>query len=459
MAPETFSLKENMEKTTVISEFPDGGEYPHERPALKRGLSQHVDGGWAWVALIAGFFIQFIIIGLVLSMGVFYSELVAEFGGDASASRAISWLISASLGANCFFGPIGSVSANRFGYTQTISVGGLLASAGFFITYFSTNFWLVFFSFGVMTGAGLGLSLSPSFGVIAFYFDKRKKFATTFMTLSVGVGLMVFPSLERYLINAYNWRDTSLILSAISLNLIPFSLLFTHRKKSTGSTSSFRDNADLSLFSKVSFYLMMVNFFLMAGYNVLNVCGMRFAVHARGVSETDAAFLFSMQGLTNCLARLSAMAFGCIPWTSSNRARWTILNVFTILGGLALILFGVASDFLQLCIFCAGIGYFVGGRFALLPALQMEIFAAKRFTTSWSYGTFCMGMGTLLLPSIGNWLAVQTSTPEAPFYLAGICVISAAAFTIPLGRCLGVSSELRKVGKQTQELEYPPELI
>ena len=177
-------------------------------------------------------------------------------------------------------------------------------------------------------GVGLGLSFSPSFGVVAFYFDQRKKFATSFMTLSVGVGLMFFPPLERYLIGRYSWRGASLIMSAIALQLVPLSLLFTHRRSS--KSQSFAQNADVSLFSKVSFYLMMINFFLMAGYIVINIAGVRFAVQDCGVPDTDAPWILSVQGMFNIAGRFSAMAFGWIRWTGTTQARWTIVNIFTV---------------------------------------------------------------------------------------------------------------------------------
>lgn len=51
-----------------------------------------------------------------------------------------------------FLGPIGSILANRYGFQLVIIVGALISSVGFFLSYFVYNFWLLFMSFGVLTG-------------------------------------------------------------------------------------------------------------------------------------------------------------------------------------------------------------------------------------------------------------------------------------------------------------------
>ena len=54
-------------------------------------------------------------------------------------------------------GPLGSLIIHRWGHRVTMFVGGIVAALGLFISAFATNIYVVFVSFGVITGENMPL--------------------------------------------------------------------------------------------------------------------------------------------------------------------------------------------------------------------------------------------------------------------------------------------------------------
>lgn len=71
-------------------------------------------------------------------------------------------------------------------------IGGLLACLGFFLAAFSNSVELLYCTYGVLTGVGLGVGYVTAVVSIAFWFDKRRTFATGIGAAGTGVGTFIF---------------------------------------------------------------------------------------------------------------------------------------------------------------------------------------------------------------------------------------------------------------------------
>ena len=113
-------------------------------------------------------------------------------------------------------------------------------------------------------------------------------------------------------------------------------------------------------------------------------------------------FFFSFSGIFSIFGRLSAVCIGLNARTCSQKTRFAIFHVATVFSAVSIIFFSVMPTFPGLCALSGGLGYFLGLRYALKPALLMEIFSPKRFSTSWSYGMALLGVGSLVFPPLGG---------------------------------------------------------
>ncbi|XP_077990999.1 monocarboxylate transporter 12-like [Glandiceps talaboti] len=109
-------------------------------------------------------------------------------------------------------------------------VGGVICSIGILLSSFATSVSMLCFTYGFLTGFGLGLVYSPSIGMLSFYFDRRYALANGLANMGSGFGIFIFPPILHLLIEQYGWRGAFLVLSALSANICVCSTVFREPK-------------------------------------------------------------------------------------------------------------------------------------------------------------------------------------------------------------------------------------
>jgi MFS family permease len=192
------------------------------------------DGGYGWVVVFASFMINAIADGITFSFGVFYVEFLDYFG-EGKAKTA--WIGSLFMAMPLLSGPIASFLTDRYGCRKVTIVGSILACAGFVLSTLATSIEVLFLTFGILAGFGLSLCYVAAVVIVAYYFDKRRSFATGLSVCGSGIGTFIFAPFTQYLLDLYGWRGTTLILAGIFLNMTVCGVLMrdlewtTHRAK------------------------------------------------------------------------------------------------------------------------------------------------------------------------------------------------------------------------------------
>lgn len=174
------------------------------------------DGGWGWVVVFASFMVNLIADGITFSFGVMFVELLKSFG-EGKAKTA--WIGSLFMAIPLLSGPIASFLTDRYGCRKVTIVGSILAAIGFIISSFSNSILMLCFTFGIFAGFGLSLCYVAAVVIVAYYFDKRRSFATGLSVCGSGIGTFLFAPLMQYLLDEYGWRGTTLILAGMFLNI------------------------------------------------------------------------------------------------------------------------------------------------------------------------------------------------------------------------------------------------
>src|SRR5215468_5019003 len=111
--------------------------------------------------LIASVAIQ-LTLGVAYIWSVFQTGIANSiFGGDNAAAGLSFSLLIAMM---CIGSPIGGKLAARFSTRAVVFAGGIILSAGFFLASLVTanNAWLLWVTYGVMGGLGMGFSYSTT---------------------------------------------------------------------------------------------------------------------------------------------------------------------------------------------------------------------------------------------------------------------------------------------------------
>lgn len=169
-----------------------------------------IDGGFAWIVMLASFLCNVMIDGVVLSSGFLHDDLMKEF----NVSKGYVALVSSLLpGFQLLAGPFTSALTNRYGFRPVACAGAVLAAIAIALSYFAPTLEILFLTYGVLAGIGFSLIYIPCIVVIGFYFEKWRALATGIAMCGTGVGNFVFPPLYQYTITEYGWRGTMLVQS------------------------------------------------------------------------------------------------------------------------------------------------------------------------------------------------------------------------------------------------------
>lgn len=184
---------------------------PPEDPA-----PQIPDGGWGWVVVAASFFVATVADGLAFSYGLIHDKFVIYFHtSEAKTSIIGSLFISVPLIA----GPIMSALVDRYGCRRMTIVGSIASTIGFIAAAFSNSVEILYVTYGLMAGLGMGLLYVTAVVSIAFWFEKRRNLAVGLGSCGVGFGTFIYSPLTTYLLDNCGWRGTLVLLAGTVLNV------------------------------------------------------------------------------------------------------------------------------------------------------------------------------------------------------------------------------------------------
>jgi hypothetical protein len=146
---------------------------------------QALDGGYGWVIVFASFLINMIADGITFSFGIFNVEFLKYFG-DSKGKTA--WIGSIFMASPLLSGPIASYLTDRYGCRKVTIVGSITAAIGFLLSSISDSMEMLFITFGVIAGLGLSLCYVAAVVIVAYYFDKKRSFATGISVCGSGIG-------------------------------------------------------------------------------------------------------------------------------------------------------------------------------------------------------------------------------------------------------------------------------
>ncbi|XP_057661195.1 monocarboxylate transporter 12-like [Diorhabda carinulata] len=216
---EEIVLTEPIEKpevtfiTNSLSSTSSSSESDSEEDEVKPKIP---DGGWGWIVVFSSLLVSMIADGVSLSFGLLFPEFLIEFKASSSDT---SWIGSLFLAVPLISGPIMSALVDKYGCRIMTCVGGSVAALGFIMSCRADSISIMYLTFGILAGLGLGLCYVTAVVSIAFWFDKKRTLAVGISASGTGVGTFIFSPLTNLLIFEFGWRGTTLILGGLFLNM------------------------------------------------------------------------------------------------------------------------------------------------------------------------------------------------------------------------------------------------
>jgi MFS transporter, OFA family, oxalate/formate antiporter len=168
-------------------------------------------GRWAFV--LAGLLMN-VCLGTVYAWSVFrkpVAQLFSTADVPITAQQTL-WPFMLFLVVNTLMMPISGRLVQKV-HPRTISlVGSLLVAAGWILSSYATSIGFLYVTYGVISGAGVGIIYGIPIAVVTRWFPDFKGFAVGHTVLGFGVSPVVMAPLAQALIDTYGILKTFLIL-------------------------------------------------------------------------------------------------------------------------------------------------------------------------------------------------------------------------------------------------------
>jgi MFS family permease len=155
--------------------------------------------------------------GTYNSFGVFFEPVLTDFGWTramASGGYSLSWIMQGLLGV------IMGRFTDRFGPRVVLTICGFLLGLGYLLMSQISAVWQLYLFYGVIIGAGMSGSWVPIVSTVARWFTKRRSMMTGIVLIGVSIGTLIAPPVASWLISAFDWRISYIIVGSVVLVVV-----------------------------------------------------------------------------------------------------------------------------------------------------------------------------------------------------------------------------------------------
>jgi OFA family oxalate/formate antiporter-like MFS transporter len=370
----------------------------------------------------AGFCMQ-LALGATYGWSVLLNPLQSHFSATQAEVNFTFTITLAVLGITAGFG---GRLMQAIGARATATVAGVLYGSGVFLSGFAPGLAEFYLTYGVLSGAGLGLGYIVPLAVLIRWFPDKRGFITGLAVTGFGLGALITSPVAVELLRSHGVQYTLMFFGAVNLAVIVTAAQFLRSAPDDFVPNGWKPSViGISTFNKeVSFsealrsrhwYLLwgILAFNVTAGAALISVAS-PLAQEFAGVGPAAGAVVVCVIAAFNGLGRL---VWGALSDRIGRPA--TFLALFILQAG-AFLTLGGTDRFAMLLFPIAIVALCYGGGFGTMPAFTADTFGPKNsgpiygvMLTAWSAGAIA---GPLLIASVPYRTAV--------FSIAGMCVVA-----------------------------------
>ncbi|MBT5415909.1 MAG: MFS transporter [Rhodospirillaceae bacterium] len=379
------------------------------------------------VIITAGCLIALITFGVRAGFGVFLAPISADLGWGREVFAFAIAIQNLVWGAAQ---PVAGAIADRYGSGRVLAVGGLLYAAGIYLMSVSTSPFEMQMSAGVLVGLGLA---GASFAVVLAAIGRavspeRRSLALGIGTAAGSLGQFLLVPVGQALLAEYGWTMALVLLSVLSLAVVPLASALTGRSKAGAGEVDQALGAALREAGGHSSYMYLTAGFFVCGFQVVFI-----AIHLPayitdiGLSAELGGYALALVGLFNVIGSFAAGFFGGrfskkYLLTGIYLARSAVIAAFVL----------APPSAAAVLLFSAAIGLLWLSTVPLTSGLVAQFFGVRYMATLFGIVFFSHQIGSFLGVWLGGYLFDATGSYDVVWWINVALGLGAGLLHLPI---------------------------
>jgi OFA family oxalate/formate antiporter-like MFS transporter len=384
-------------------------------------------------------------LGSLYAFSIFTSPLSESLGYPA-ASFAVLGIFAVAIAVFAATVIFAGKIQDRRGPRIVATIGGMVLGAGYALASISTeSIALMYISFGVIGGIGLGFGYVCPLAAGVKWFPDKKGLVSGIAVAGFGAGAFIFTQVGNVFITEFGLSSAFIYLGMIYAAMVllgaqlltnpPVGWLPKGYIPATNANGNGRkvNYTQREMMRTRSFYMLWAMFALSATAGLMMISNVKnLAIYLDPTSTMMVVAQFQM--IAGILALFNAA--GRIGWgkVSDKIGRTGTLKLMFLIQ--AVILFAAAGffalkpqgemlQFIGLTGFASLVGFTFGGNFALFPSITSDYFGSRNFGNNYGYVFTSYGLSGVLGALIPGVLAGSRSGFVYVFVAVGIASLIA----------------------------------
>jgi sugar phosphate permease len=404
---------------------------------------------YAWIVAGVTFVVMLVTAGVRATPGLFMVPLEAEFGWSRAT---ISLAIAVNIALFGLIGPFAAAVMDRYGLRRVVLAAIAILGGAVALSTLMTAAWHFMLLWGVLVGAGTGVTAMVLAAVIATrWFDRRRGLVLGLLSAANATGQLIFlPSLAG-VVGSSGWRRAALVVAAAAAAVfVLVAILMRDRPADVGlrpygqapdapdgSARALAPLAALAMASRTPAFWILAGTFFICGASTNGLIGTHLiaACHDVGISAMRSAQLLALMGIFDIVGTTAS------GWLTDRYSARHLLFGYYSLRGLSLL-------FLPATLVGGGAGL---GLFAVFygldwiatvpPTVKLTTEAFGRENTGVIYGWIGAShqLGASMAAFGAGAIRTELGDYRLAFITAGVlCLIAGATFVISRASFFGI---------------------
>ncbi|HEY6212694.1 MAG TPA: OFA family MFS transporter [Vicinamibacterales bacterium] len=381
-----------------------------------------------WPALVGGGLLN-VAIGTYYAWSVFVPPLEREFGWTRPQTSLVPTIDMVML-ASTFL--LAGFIQNRVGPRAIATFGGAMFSLGLFLASFTTSLGMLYLTWGVMVGVGLGFGYLPPISVGSKWFPHQRGLVNG---LAIGIfagGSGVFGPFAGWMMPYVGWRTTFQVLAGIFFVFTmtgayllkdPPDDFVAPKVKSRRAAHRAVHHPDVKtsrVIRQGTFYLLWIAYALGTTAGTMVISQLVPFARESGLTPQIAAFAISVGAIGSATGRFFS------GWMSDHFGRLSTLRAIIFISMLATpTLYVFRQEVVLFYVFLFLVYYCYGTQLSVYTALAGDFFGTRYLSTNYGLLLLAWGFAGVLGPQIGSRIRVGLGTYQYAFFGSALLALLA----------------------------------